>query len=80
MAQLGTFAFLLLVSIDFSDNEHHTLKKIWYCRSSKSKLTVIAHNCILFTTCWVLFNTFYININSFNPYNLSDVGIIAIAI
>lgn len=29
----------------------------------------MAHNYIVFTTCWVLFKTLYININSFNPHN-----------
>lgn len=30
---------------------------------------MIAYNYIVFTTCWVLFKTLYININSFNSHN-----------
>lgn len=34
----------------------------------KSKLTVIAHCCVLFAMCWVPFKTLSTNIDSFNPH------------
>lgn len=33
MVQLGTLVFLLLISIDFSDDKNNGLKKNWYHRS-----------------------------------------------